>query len=275
MTAREQREAPAMSSDEPTHYEVLGVRPGASPAAIRRAWRRRTAKAGPGSPELARLNDAADTLLDPERRAAYDDTLPSADTAAGSADAADDTGDADAAAATGRAGRTRTRAAVAVVAVLAVLASVAAGLFTYQHRHDAQVESARVQAAAAAQQALPALLSYDYRHMDSDLRAAVPFLTPGFAKTYTRNFHLLSNGRDGQPAPVQQTKTVVQARVLGTAVMDAGTDQVHVLAFVDQTSRHRAGPSQQACSPCVLQDRIQVTMVHRNDAWLVAGLNPG
>src|SRR5919206_2460059 len=60
---------------ERTHYAVLGVSPSARPGAIRRAWRRRTGKAGPGTPEFNRLNEAAEVLLDPERRRRYDASL--------------------------------------------------------------------------------------------------------------------------------------------------------------------------------------------------------
>jgi len=58
------------------HYELLGVDRSADAATISKAWRRRTRRAGPGSPEFARLNEAAETLLDPGRRAQYDATLP-------------------------------------------------------------------------------------------------------------------------------------------------------------------------------------------------------
>lgn len=64
-----------------THYETLQVSPGAGPELIAAA--RRTLLSGlkkhpdlGGDPaEAARINEAADTLLDPARRAAYDATL--------------------------------------------------------------------------------------------------------------------------------------------------------------------------------------------------------
>ena len=50
-------------TDETTLYELLGVDRSADAATISKAWRRRTRKAGPGSPEFARLNEAAVTNL--------------------------------------------------------------------------------------------------------------------------------------------------------------------------------------------------------------------
>ncbi|MGH3413159.1 MAG: hypothetical protein ACRDPH_08795 [Marmoricola sp.] len=258
--------------EDQTLYDALGVSRDASPRAIRRSWRRRTSKAGPGSPELGRLNEAAETLLDPEERAAYDDSLPRPEAAR------EETSGADGEDSGARDGRPRGRLLVGLagLVVLALVASVLAGYFTYRHRQDEAIANARVEAPAAAGQAMQTVLAYDYRHMPKALKASLPYLTPRYGKQYSKNFHdLLATGHGGQPSPVQQTRTVVKAKVLGTAVMDAEPDLVHVLVFVDQTSRHRAGPQGQACSPCVLQNRAEVTMVKRGDSWLVDGLEPG
>lgn len=71
-----------------THYEVLGVSPGATPVAIRRAYLARArrhhpdfyASAEPGTRaraerEMQRLNEAWSVLGDPRRRHAYDAEL--------------------------------------------------------------------------------------------------------------------------------------------------------------------------------------------------------
>jgi Mce-associated membrane protein len=56
---------------------VLGVSRDASPAEIKAAWRNATDKfePGSGSGQFRMFNEAADVLLDPERRAAYDASL--------------------------------------------------------------------------------------------------------------------------------------------------------------------------------------------------------
>ena len=65
------------TSPNPTWYDVLGVSRGASPAEIKAAWRNATDKfePGSGSGQFRMFNEAADVLLDPDRRAAYDASL--------------------------------------------------------------------------------------------------------------------------------------------------------------------------------------------------------
>jgi len=61
----------------PTWYDILGVAPDASPDQIKAAWRDATDKFEPGSGtgQFRLFNEAADVLLDPGRRAAYDAEL--------------------------------------------------------------------------------------------------------------------------------------------------------------------------------------------------------
>ena len=65
------------TSPNPTWYDVLGVSRDAIPAEIKAAWRNATDKfePGSGSGQFRMFNEAADVLLDPERRAAYDASL--------------------------------------------------------------------------------------------------------------------------------------------------------------------------------------------------------
>src|SRR6186997_429457 len=65
------------TSPNPTWYDVLGVSRDASPAEIKAAWRNATDKfePGSGSGQFRMFNEAADVLLDPERREAYDANL--------------------------------------------------------------------------------------------------------------------------------------------------------------------------------------------------------
>ena len=65
------------SSPNPTWYDVLGVSRDATPDEIKAAWRNATDKfePGSGSGQFRMFNEAADVLLDPDRRAAYDESL--------------------------------------------------------------------------------------------------------------------------------------------------------------------------------------------------------
>jgi Mce-associated membrane protein len=59
----------------PTWYDLLGVEPDASPEEIRTAWKSGIADLEPGDRRFRTLNEAAEVLLDPDRRAAYDAQL--------------------------------------------------------------------------------------------------------------------------------------------------------------------------------------------------------
>ena len=100
------------STPNPTWYDVLGLDRDATPAEIKAAWRHATDRfePGSGSGQFRMFNDAADVLLDPERRRAYDETLtgtaastqapavpaaPTGPAAAGPTPAADDADDPD------------------------------------------------------------------------------------------------------------------------------------------------------------------------------------
>ena len=323
----------------PTWYDILGVPRDATPDQIKAAWRVATDKFEPGSgtSQFRLFNEAADVLLDPERRAAYDaqlageaapvstaeprpepdsepdtepeaepetepeaepETGPLADRVAEAVPPArpgetepgpepgtePETGDA------GAAGPTGTRPGVwlaardsltanlrwvlvvcvpllvvsLAVSVVAVFGLHVGGVDVEGIRPQVQAFDAGPQAAAAAERALEPVLSYDYRHMETDRDRAARYLTPAYRKDYLKNFNdLLMTGPDGGPGPVVKTKAVVTADVLDTGVVDAEPGLVRVIAFVNQSS------VKGDASPTVLQNRLVVTMVHRGDAWLI------
>ena len=61
-----------------TWYDLLGVDRDATPEQIREAWREATDRAEPGTSQFKKYNEAAEVLLDPQARAAYDAQLPPA-----------------------------------------------------------------------------------------------------------------------------------------------------------------------------------------------------
>jgi Mce-associated membrane protein len=315
-------------SANPTWYDILGVAQDASPDEIKAAWRSATDKFEPGSgtSQFRLFNEAADVLLHPERRAAYDAQLageqvaqtidlvkpepevvepeegpePEAGPDAEAEPEAEAGPDAEAEpeagvepvpvpveddepapteSSSGRRslldwlGRNLRWVVVAAVPILVVSLVVAlvAVLGANVWRIDVQgvrpavkTFDAGPEATAAAERALKAVLSYDYRHMEADRDRAATYLTPKYRAEYLKNFNdLLTKGPDGSPGPVEKTKAVVTADVLDSGVVDAEGDRVRVVVFVNQSS------VKGTAAPTVFQDRVVATMVHDGDAWLV------
>ena len=291
----------------PTWYDVLGVSRDASTAEIKAAWRNATDKfePGSGSGQFRMFNEAADVLLDPERRREYDASLPQASPGpehesgragsvpspqAGTEEVPPPPPPAPVVGpgttpreerkrerrerrATSAAARTvgepAGRGALVVAAVLALLtigALVAVGILAVDAREAAAVSDTRDQAPAAAERASKAILSYDYRRLAADRKRAGSFLTDDYAEEYEKTFSLLEKQKDGTPGAAVQTKTVVTANVLGSAVIDAEDDEARVLVFVNQVSKR---PDRE---PQIFQNRVAVKMEKDGNRWLVDDL---
>jgi Mce-associated membrane protein len=275
------------SSPNPTWYDVLGVERDATPEEIKAAWRAATDKfePGSGSGQFRMFSEAADVLLDPARRAAYDASLddvsvkgPDAVIAAPPPLAAETPVAAEKPERPRKPKRPRKvrqpregvepasrRALVgtAVLAVLTVLALAVAGWFGVHVRQNAQVADAREQAPAAAEQAAKAIFAYDYRELDADKKQAQGYLTPAYATQYLKAFDLLQKQKDGTPGAAIQTKTTVKSSVLGSGVVDAEGDVARVLVYVNLVSTR---PNR---SPQIFQNRVAMKMVKSGNRWLV------
>lgn len=283
-------------TDNPTWYDILGVPQDASAEDVKAAWRAATDKFEPGSgtSQFRLFNEAADVLLDPERRAAYDAELDRPDEAGTTVDpesssspppptpGAADSGPAVPAAPGGDSRRKQPVVAwlgdrltwVLVIGLPLLVAAVVMAVVTVTGLHvwKADIEGivpavetfeAGPEATAAAERALTAVLSYDYRHMEADRDRAVTFLTPRYEKQYLKTFGLLTEGPDGAPGGAVKTKAVVTADVLNAGVVDAESDLVRVIAFVNQSSVKGEG------QPAIFQNRVVATMVHQGGDWLV------
>ncbi len=251
----------------PTWYDVLGVGRDATPEQVKAAWRSAVDDAEPGTPRFRSLNEAADTLLDPARREAYDATLPGpvAPPVAQPAGVSP-TEPAD------RRGLLARLAGInawilACAAVVTVAALIVATLLVRDIDDRVAAHRAGPEASAAAERALTAVLSYDYRRLDEDRARAVRYLTPSYAAQYTTSFDkLVTEGPDGSPGPAVKTKAVVTADVLDAGVVDGTGERMRVLVFVNQSSvKGDAGPA-------IFQNRVVATMVKRGGGWLLADL---
>ena len=280
-----------MSAPSPTWYDVLGVEQNASPEQIKAAWRHATDRfePGSGSGQFRMFNEAADVLLDPEQRAAYDATLgeptatlapvtltkdvgtdheeqPEAHADVELLDAAQD-GAPEGAPAPAPSRLSRVSPLVlALLAVLTVGAVLAGVVFGVRAHQEAQVSNARDEAPAAAERAVKALFSYDYEQLPTDRKRAEGYLSPRFAKTYLRNFDALAKQKDGTAGLAVQTKAVVTTNVQGSGIVDVNDDGTvaRVLVFVNLVSRKADG------DPQIFQNRVAMTMEKDGARWLVS-----
>ena len=290
-----------MSPANPTWYDILGVDRDASPEQIKAAWREATDKfePGAGSGQFRLFSEAADVLLDAQKRAEYDDSLapvepsmPAVEPSAPVVELSRDQSDGfdyplaplaaqPSAAESGRDGRVVSRLSglstlsVSILAGLAVVALALAGVAGTKLVLKADAVSQRADAtdagssaSAAAERGLVAVLGYDYRRLTTDRDQALKFLTPKYQADYKKTFQLLANTPDGKPGNAVKTKAVVVATVRNVGVIDATTKRVRLLAFVDQASTKGSG------DPVTFQNRVVVTMVKSGDAWLIDALKP-
>jgi len=276
------------STPNPTWYDVLGVERHATPDEIKAAWRNATDKfePGSGSGQFRMFNEAADVLLDPSSRAAYDASLPAEPSIAPTEPAMpaepqpqeeEEAGLApppplpshvdESPARRGSSARSASRLTVIVTAVLALLtvaALVLAVILGLKVRTDSQIADARDQAPTAAEKAAVAVFQYDYRHLPADRKRAESYLTGSYKKEYEKTATLLEKQKDGSAGLAVQTKAVVTSSVLGSAVMDAEPDVARVLVYVNLTS------TKGSAAPKIFENRVAMTMHKDGDRWLLA-----
>ncbi|MGY5118518.1 hypothetical protein ACWC2H_22055 [Streptomyces sp. 900105755] len=158
----------------------------------------------------------------------------------------------------------------AVLGVVLVAALLAAAVLGWQYRQGRQAEQARGEALAAARQAAPVVLSYDYRHLDRDFSRARALLTGHFRDQYGKT----------TKAVVAPTATkyhgVVKATVATPAdggapavsVVSATPDRAVVLLFVNQVTS-----STQVPAPRLDLNRVRMTLTRTSDGWKVSGVD--
>jgi Mce-associated membrane protein len=153
-------------------------------------------------------------------------------------------------------------AAVGGLALLLMAAALVLGLGTWSYpevRRQDRVDEAARAAPATAERASATILSYDYKSLGADEKAAARYLTPGYKKQYTATFDRLVRPH------AAQVRAKVEARVKASGVVHADADRVNVLLFVNQTTTSTANGGQ----PQVALNRVQLSMVRRGSSWLV------
>lgn len=253
----------------PSWYDVLDVEPDASPEEIRAAWKARIADLEPTDRKFRVCNEAAEVLLDPARRAAYDRERAAeiaAEEPAEPAETAGETADVEpvttGAPATPVLRTTTSRRlvpgwALLVLAVLTVAVMGVAAWVAVTQPSDASVEDSTRAAQSAAERAVGPILSYNALHLDEDQRAAQSYMTSQYREDYDKLFEVIK-----QNAP--QTKTIVKAQVVASGIVRSGEDRVDVLLFVNRPTTNK-----DHSTPVVFKDQVTVTMQKVDGEWLV------
>jgi Mce-associated membrane protein len=249
-------------------YDLLDVAPDATEAEIRAAWRSAIAELDPADRRFRVYNQAAEVLLDPQRRRAYDDQLaasteaeeraeeraePHAEVVAEVGERPDSSG-----------GSTRrevpTWALAALAAVTAVAVAASAWLW-FAVPSDASVEESARAARSAAERAIVPILSYNALHLEEDKKAAQAYMTSDYReKSYDKMFALIEQNAPG-------TKTIVRTDVIRSGIVRSGADRVQVLLFLDRPTTNK-----QTTEPFVYHDQATVTMQRVDGEWLVDDL---
>jgi Mce-associated membrane protein len=272
-------------------YDLLDVAPDATEDEIKAAWKAAVADLDPTDRTFRVYNQAAETLLDPRKRAEYDADL-AAEQAEANADA-DAEVEVEVGARTGEPGpesppfeiaaepgtapvsppadgAVRAVSTWLILAVAALtLVIVGVTVFVWTRPYDRVVtdtsstgasgmmeESAKA-AQAAAERAIVPILSYNALHLDEDQQAAESYMTSGYRKQYADVFAVIK-----QNAP--ETKTIVRAEVIASGIVRTSDDRVDVLLFVNRPTTNK-----QQTEPQVYKDQVTVTMQLVDGDWLV------
>jgi Mce-associated membrane protein len=149
------------------------------------------------------------------------------------------------------------RIRAAALALLLVGGLVAATFLGLAYHDAERTGQARTQAVAAARNAAPVILSYDYRHLDRDFTAARTHLTGTFRDTYARTTRTVVT-----PTATKYQGVVTATVAAGPAVVSATPDKVVVLLFVNQVT-----DSTRLAAPRLDLNRVRMTLTRTAGGW--------
>lgn len=148
-------------------------------------------------------------------------------------------------------------AAIAGAAVILVLAGLA-GFFGWQYYQHQRLEEAGQAALRTAASYAVTLTSVDTDNLDANFAAVLDGATGEFGDMYAKSSAELRK-------LLVQHKATGHGVVIDSAIKSAGTDQVVVLLFVDQTVFNTEMPD-----PRVDRSRIVMTMQNVDGQWKAA-----
>lgn len=260
----------------PTWYDLLDVAPDAPESEIRAAWKAAIADLEPGDRRFRTVNQAAEVLLDPTRRAEYDAELaaqqqpeesagPLSDEPSGAPVEERATVATEAPTATAPAATAPRRVVpawlLALVGVLTAALVVAAALLARQPSDDAVADAIR-SAQAAAERAVPPVLSYDAADLEGSRSAAASYLTASYRKERDQLFDEVIDANAPNTGTQVSTSVVDSSVVRGTS-----DDRVQVFLLIDQSTTNKA-----QTEPVVTRTWVTITMEKVDGEWLVADM---
>ncbi|MEU6720900.1 hypothetical protein ABZ897_56400 [Nonomuraea sp. NPDC046802] len=154
---------------------------------------------------------------------------------------------------------------IVLLGVLVVVGAVLVPTMWFDLRNLRDADVARVQALAAAKEAAPDLLSYDYRTVEEDLARAGRHTTGELTKHYKELTTSLVSRAKAQ-------KIVQTVAVAGAGIERAEPDRVEVLLFVN-TGTVKEIPGKAEPQQQFTQNRARFVMVWQDERWLVADLS--
>ena len=278
----------------PSLYDLLDVDSTASDAEIRAAWKASIADLDPSDRRFRAYNQAAEVLLDPGKRAAYDAELAAGDDAPPEPVTPEDHGPPPATApvpgptggptGAGLGARftalkqrlARPRPATAetststparqvpvwlLIGLALVVAALITGVVYFSNQpSDTEVEESTRAAQSAAERAIVPVLSYDAKTLEEDQAAAQAQMTSDYREEYDKLFEAIKEN-----AP--RTKTTVAAEVIASGIVRSGEDRVEILLFVNRPTTNKATKE-----PVVYKDQVTLTMERVGEDWLVDDL---
>ncbi|MGW3147815.1 MULTISPECIES: hypothetical protein [Streptomyces] len=161
------------------------------------------------------------------------------------------------------------RLLTAVLCVLLLAGLIATAVLGWRYREGVKAEQARGKVLAAAQQAAPVVLSYDYRHLSRDFAAARARLTGHFRDEYRKTTTTVVGPTARKyHGVVKATVATPTAGPPAASVISASADRAVVLLFVNQLTT-----STQVSGSRMDLNRVRMTLTRTSDGWKVSAVD--
>lgn len=150
-----------------------------------------------------------------------------------------------------------------ILAALAVAGLILILVVGHQARAAEAAERAGTAAMKAARTSVPAILSYTDSNLANQLTTNRRLMTPGYAKRYTAMV------KKRVLPQVRKFGVANQVGVVSSGIVRSTSSRAVILVFANQTTRTKDKPE-----GITQGTRLEVTLRHQDDRWLVDDLRP-